>query len=156
MQKGSSPGGVRTLPEKVRLVAAEVRDKLASIDRSKVEPQRSVWSRTGYTNVIKVGKRYQARYQLPGDGRGGTKKRKQVPLPGLYLACLMRQRMRRIISPISSGLWSRKDFRPRRSSKASSRTRNTSLVARSKQLRRRRHHSSRLQQPLWVCRSRCQ
>mgnify|MGYP007078094756 CR=1 FL=1 len=32
--------------------------------------------------VSKVGNEYQARLQVPGDGRGGLKKRRQVPLPG--------------------------------------------------------------------------
>ena len=36
----------------------------------------------GFVGVSKVGNKYQARLQVPGDGRGGLKKRRQVPLPG--------------------------------------------------------------------------
>ena len=39
---------------------------------------------TGFKNVIKVGNKFQARLQVPGDGRGGSKKRKQHSLPGLF------------------------------------------------------------------------
>ena len=36
------------------------------------------------SDPIKVGKQYQARLQVKGDGRGGSKKRKQHSLPGLF------------------------------------------------------------------------
>ena len=42
------------------------------------------YSNTGFTNIIKVKGGYQARMQVPGDGRGGTKKRKQCSLPGIF------------------------------------------------------------------------
>ena len=45
---------------------------------------RSAMSKTGFVNIIKVKNGFQARLQVPGDGRGGTRKRKQVPLPGLF------------------------------------------------------------------------
>ena len=35
---------------------------------------------TGFVGVSKVGNKYQARLQVPGDGRGGLKTRRQVPL----------------------------------------------------------------------------
>ena len=38
----------------------------------------------GFIGVIKVGNKFQARLQVPGDGRGGSKKRKQHSLPGLF------------------------------------------------------------------------
>ena len=41
-------------------------------------------SKTGYVGVIVVGLKYQARIQVPGDGRGGTKKRRQYSVPGLF------------------------------------------------------------------------
>ena len=37
-----------------------------------------------YVNVIEVKGKFQARLQVPGDGRGGSSKRKQYPLPGLF------------------------------------------------------------------------
>ena len=37
-----------------------------------------------YTNVIEVGGKYQERWQLKGDGRGGVRKRKQHSLPGIF------------------------------------------------------------------------
>ena len=45
---------------------------------------RSTRASTGFVNVIKEKGKFQARLQVPGDGRGGTKKRRQVPLPGLF------------------------------------------------------------------------
>ena len=41
-------------------------------------------SATGFVNVILVKGKFQARLQVPGDGRGGEKKRRQVSLPGLF------------------------------------------------------------------------
>ena len=41
----------------------------------------------GFINVIEVnvkGGLFQARLQVQGDGRGGEKKRRQVPVPGLF------------------------------------------------------------------------
>ena len=35
-------------------------------------------------NVVEVKGKYQARLQVPGDGRGGSVKRKQHALPGLF------------------------------------------------------------------------
>ena len=65
-------------------MAAEMRAALPTMDRSGVVLQRSTKSKTGFVNVIEVGGKFQARLQVPGDGRGGTRKRKQVPLPGIY------------------------------------------------------------------------
>ena len=49
------------------------------------DPERSVWSKTGFVGVIKVkGGRFQARVQVRGDGRGGVRKRRQHSLPGLF------------------------------------------------------------------------
>ena len=47
-------------------------------------PKKAVGGSTGFVNVIKVGEWYQARLQVPGDGRGGEKKRKQHSLPGIF------------------------------------------------------------------------
>ena len=65
-------------------MAAEMRAALPTLDRTGLVLERSAKSKTGFTNVIEVGGLFQARLQVPGDGRGGSKKRKQVPLPGLF------------------------------------------------------------------------
>ena len=41
-------------------------------------------SKTGHVGVIEVGLKYQAYIQVPGDRRGGTKKRRQYSVPGLF------------------------------------------------------------------------
>ena len=48
------------------------------------ELQLNPLSATGYVGVINVKGKYQARIQVPGDGRGGTTKRRQHSLPGLF------------------------------------------------------------------------
>ena len=65
-------------------MAAEMRAALPTMDRSGVVLQRSAESKTGFVNVIEVKGKFQARLQVPGDGLGGSKKRKQVPLPGIF------------------------------------------------------------------------
>ena len=65
-------------------MAAEMRAALPSFDRTGLVLQRSTKSLTGFVNVIEVKGKFQARLQVPGDGRGGEKKRKQVPLPGVF------------------------------------------------------------------------
>ena len=65
-------------------LGAEMRELIMAEDRSQLQLERSVWSSTGFVNVIKVGNKYQARLQVPGDGRGGAKKRRQHSLPGLF------------------------------------------------------------------------
>ena len=64
--------------------AAEMRATLPTLDRTGLVLERSEKSKTGFTNIIEVGGLFQARLQVPGDGRGGSKKRKQVPLPGVF------------------------------------------------------------------------
>ena len=64
--------------------AAEERAALADHDRRGLVLQRNELSLTGFVNVIEVKGKFQARLQVPGDGRGGSKKRKQVPLPGIF------------------------------------------------------------------------
>ena len=69
-------------------MAAQVRELLASSDKTGLVLQRAPLgssSKTGFVNVIEVkGGLFQARLQVKGDGRGGQKKRRQVPLPGLF------------------------------------------------------------------------
>ena len=61
-----------------------MREAIAAEDRSQLNLERNPWSCTGFKGVIKVGNKFQARLQVPGDGRGGEKKRKQHSLPGLF------------------------------------------------------------------------
>ena len=49
----------------------EIRAFVAKLDRRDYPPEKAVWSATGYVQVIKVKKRFQARLQVPGDGPGG-------------------------------------------------------------------------------------
>ena len=68
-------------------MAAQVRELLASSDKTGLVLERAPpgsRSSTGFVNVIKVKRWYQARLQVKGDGRGGEKKREQVALPGLF------------------------------------------------------------------------
>ena len=69
-------------------MAAQVRELLASSDKTGLVLQRappSSSSKTGFVNVIQVkGGLFQARLQVQGDGRGGEKKRRQVGIPGLF------------------------------------------------------------------------
>ena len=68
-------------------MAAAMREFVASLsaaERAALVLQQIPYLSTGFVNVIKVGKMFQARLQVPGDGRGGEKKRKQHPLPGLF------------------------------------------------------------------------
>ena len=68
-------------------MAAAMRDLVASMsaaERAALVLQKSPWSSTGFVNVIKVKNKFQARLQVPGDGRGGERKRKQDALPGLF------------------------------------------------------------------------
>ena len=61
-----------------------MRALIAAEDREQLQLERSGWNKTGFTGVSKVGNGYQARIQVPGDGRGGSKKRRQHSLPGLF------------------------------------------------------------------------
>ena len=65
-------------------MAAAARKQIAQQDKSGLVLERSPYSSTGFKQVIKVGKQYQARLQVKGDGRGGSRKRKQHSLPGLF------------------------------------------------------------------------
>ena len=65
-------------------LAAMARELLNTYNIEDDELQRAPLTATGFVGVIKVGDKYQARLQVRGDGRGGTKKRKQHSLPGLF------------------------------------------------------------------------
>ena len=61
-----------------------MREAVACCEKDNLVLERSASSKTGFVNVIEVGKYFQARFQLKGDGRGGSRKRRQVALPGLF------------------------------------------------------------------------
>jgi hypothetical protein len=61
-----------------------MRAQIALEDRSALQLERSAWNETGFVGVSKVGNKYQARINVPGDGRGGQKKRRQHSLPGPF------------------------------------------------------------------------
>ena len=61
-----------------------MRALVASENVADDELQLAPLSKTGYVGVIEVGLKYQPRIQVPGDGKGGTKKRRQYSLPGLF------------------------------------------------------------------------
>ena len=63
---------------------AAVEGNRSAVARGELVLKRSVYSKTGFTNIITIKGKFQARLQVPGDGRGGTEKRKQYSLPGLF------------------------------------------------------------------------
>ena len=65
---------------------------IASVNRAELELERSPWGKTGFVYVVEVKGKYQARLQVPGDGRGGSVKRKQHALPGLFDTAARRRR----------------------------------------------------------------
>ena len=65
-------------------MTAEMRAWVAAQDVPLDELERAPLSKTGYVGVILLKGRYQARVQVPGEGRGGNLKRRQHSLPGLF------------------------------------------------------------------------
>ena len=65
-------------------MAAQMRELVATENITDDELQLAPLSKTGYVGVIEVGLKYQARVQVPGDGRGGSTKRRQYSVPGLF------------------------------------------------------------------------
>ena len=62
-------------------IAEAVRQRVAGADKTGLVLETNPYSCTGFTNVIKVRDKYQARLQVKGDGQ---RKRYQHPLPGLF------------------------------------------------------------------------
>ena len=62
-------------------IAEAVRQQFAAASKAGLVVDESPHSRTGYTNIIEVRGKYQARLQVKGDGQ---RKRYQHPLPGLF------------------------------------------------------------------------
>ena len=67
-----------------REAAAAMRERVAKENRAELVLERTVWTETGFVNVQKIGDKFRARLQVPGDGRSGTLKRKQYPVPGIF------------------------------------------------------------------------
>ena len=65
-------------------LAAAARAQVCANEKLDLELERNPTSKTGFTQVVQVGGKFQARLQVPGDGRGGSRKRRQVCLPGLF------------------------------------------------------------------------
>ena len=69
-------------------MAAAVREAVAAENIADSELELALLSATGFKGVIEVPSggvlKYQARVQVAGDGRGGTTKRRQHSLPGLF------------------------------------------------------------------------
>ena len=68
-------------------MAAAIREAVTARpdhERRELVLERSSRSKTGFVNVIEVKGKFQARYQVPGDGRGGSKTRRQHSLPGPF------------------------------------------------------------------------
>lgn len=62
-------------------MAAFMVEKFKELDMAGLVPKESPYSKTGYSNVIEVKGKFQARVQVKGDG---TRKRRQYSLPGLF------------------------------------------------------------------------
>ena len=67
-----------------REAAVAMRERVAKENRAELVLERTVWTETGFVNVQKIGDKFRARLQVPGDGRSGTLKRKQYPVPGIF------------------------------------------------------------------------
>ena len=64
--------------------AAAMREAVAKEKVAELVPEQTPWNKTGFVGVQKAGSMFRARLQVPGDGRGGTTKRKQYHVPGLF------------------------------------------------------------------------
>ena len=67
-----------------RLKAAELLVAARAENFAEHELERTAFNLTGFVGVGMNKGKYQARVNVPGDGRGGKRKRAQKPLPGLY------------------------------------------------------------------------
>ena len=65
-------------------MAAVMREAVDKENKEDLQLEKSPWSKTGFKNAIEIKGKYQARLQVPGDGRGGITKCKQHALPGLF------------------------------------------------------------------------
>ena len=52
----------------------DVQRMVAGLDKRRFRLKKNPTSATGFVNVIKVKGKYQARLQVPGEGRGGLRR----------------------------------------------------------------------------------
>ena len=79
-------------------IAEAVRKQVAGADKAGLMLQKSPYSATGFTNVIQVRNKFQARLQVKGDGQ-----RKRYPGPSIRcLVCSTLRRKPPNTSPSSS------------------------------------------------------
>ena len=64
--------------------AAAMREAVSKENVAELVPEQTPWNKTGFVGVQKAGSMFRARLQVPGDGRGGTTKRRQYHVPGLF------------------------------------------------------------------------
>ena len=62
------------MPGRLAELHSDVRSMVATLDKRRFRLEKNPTSATGYINVIKVKGKFQARLQVPGDGRGGERK----------------------------------------------------------------------------------
>ena len=51
-----------------REAATAMRERVAKENRAELVLERTVWTETGFVNVQKIGDKFRARLQVPGDG----------------------------------------------------------------------------------------
>ena len=67
-----------------REAAVAMREAVAKENWAELDLERTPWNYTGFVGVQKSKNKFRARLQVPGDGRGGTIKRDQYHVPGLF------------------------------------------------------------------------
>ena len=72
------------MPGRLADLHDDIRRMVAELDKRRFRLKKNPTSATGFVNVIKVKGKYQARLQVPGEGRGGQIKRKQCSLPTTF------------------------------------------------------------------------
>ena len=55
-----------------REAAVAMREAVAKENRAELMLERTAWNDSGFVNVQKIGNKFRARLQVPGDGRGGN------------------------------------------------------------------------------------
>ena len=130
-------------------MGADMREAIQCEDRSQLDLERTPWSNTGFIGVIKVGNKFQARLQVPGDGRGGSKKRKQHSLPGLFDTAEDAAVLRAVIKRGFKGEGDGAMHSPPKQNKAKSRAK--PRVPQRSQTSQCWSRSRRMWQPQWRC-----
>ena len=79
-----SANGRWAMPSRWSELHEHIREEVAGLDKRLYDIEINPCSTTGFTNVIRIKGKYQARLQVPGDGRGGERKRRQCSLPTTF------------------------------------------------------------------------